>query len=569
MSRFPEVFRTFLKAHVKGHYRTINGKVIHVQDYDNTRPQGRAATLSERTVIGKHKSGTHYLRATDAADADAIQGAAKNLGIEITKRRAGANHHGRIGAYDHFHVEDPNQALAIHEELKKQDKSGSPEMHEPEPTAGQGQKDHGNASAGGNPPKEHFEPIRTRLPNGWNHTEGRDSKGNPLHVVGIDGAILGHGKTKEAAIAMADKATSKDDEKHDNASAGGNPPNKPEAADSRSEAWEASRKADESGTEDAHVAAQKAHEKAAKDAFAEGTPESLKRHARHKSQAAHHRMKGEREPENPAKGEPEAFTKAKAQNWGHHEDFPHGDMREILHKGSSRKPADWDEAAREGEPIKGSDAEIAALKHLHGIHGVHEVPSTDTGMRNGSVFANHPHSKDGNPPMEHIVKDFKGRHFYANTEGTNYARYARPIPDEVAEKAGIKGPKAADEPVTVKPAAESKGYKIPSLDHQGPTANGALAGKSKKIREDAESLSKPGAPMATRHAARASRDAQVHSFAGNHAKAEVAHRKAADAHGTASKTESGGFHTHARIMNQHLALADEHKAMIPKTEPKK
>jgi hypothetical protein len=123
--------RPILKAHTKGHYRTVNGKVVHVQDHDDSRPNGQAATLSQRTAIGKHKSGTAYLRATDSEDGGHIQAAAQKLGIEVTKRRAGANHHGRVGAYDHYHVENPEHAVAIHDELKKKDQAAA-EASDPE-----------------------------------------------------------------------------------------------------------------------------------------------------------------------------------------------------------------------------------------------------------------------------------------------------------------------------------------------------------------------------------------------------------------------------------------------------
>lgn len=48
-----------------------------------------------------------------------------------------------------------------------------------------------------------FDPIVNILPGGYKHLEGRDGRGNPIHGVTIEGAILGYGKTKEAAIKMA------------------------------------------------------------------------------------------------------------------------------------------------------------------------------------------------------------------------------------------------------------------------------------------------------------------------------------------------------------------------------
>lgn len=110
-------FRVLLKAHIKAHYRTVGGKVIYVSDHDDKRPHGQAAALHERTAMGRHADGSTYLRATDAEDAKHIQSAAEQHGISLEKRRRGATHHGRVGAYDHFHVQDPAHAATIMGEL--------------------------------------------------------------------------------------------------------------------------------------------------------------------------------------------------------------------------------------------------------------------------------------------------------------------------------------------------------------------------------------------------------------------------------------------------------------------
>lgn len=105
--------RPLLKAHVKAYYRNLGGKVVYVPDHNDARPEGRDAGLHERTAMGRHTDGSYYLRATDAEDAKAIQASAQKRGIELEKRRRGATHHGRLGAYDHFHVQDPTHAAQI------------------------------------------------------------------------------------------------------------------------------------------------------------------------------------------------------------------------------------------------------------------------------------------------------------------------------------------------------------------------------------------------------------------------------------------------------------------------
>ena len=103
-------------SHHKSYYRVVNGKTVYVGE--GGEGQGRPAELHERTAIGKHKSGTHYLRASDAEDGKQIEAAAKHLDIKTEKRRSGASHFGRVGAYDHHHVSSLQDATAIHAHLK-------------------------------------------------------------------------------------------------------------------------------------------------------------------------------------------------------------------------------------------------------------------------------------------------------------------------------------------------------------------------------------------------------------------------------------------------------------------
>ncbi|MBI3131470.1 MAG: hypothetical protein HYZ13_09105 [Acidobacteria bacterium] len=109
--------RPLMKAHIKAYYRNLGGKIVYVPEHDDTRPDGQPAGLHERTAMGRHHDGTTYLRATDAEDSKTIQAAAEKHSIPLEKRRRGATHHGRVGAYDHFHVTDPTQAATILQEL--------------------------------------------------------------------------------------------------------------------------------------------------------------------------------------------------------------------------------------------------------------------------------------------------------------------------------------------------------------------------------------------------------------------------------------------------------------------
>jgi len=114
-----EIAKAEKVAHVKGHYRHINGKVVYVPDYDKTvHGDHPEATLHQRTVVGE-KKGAGFLRATDSQDRKAIKTAAEALGIEITHvKRAGANHHGRVSAYDHIHFNTAEDAQKVHAALQ-------------------------------------------------------------------------------------------------------------------------------------------------------------------------------------------------------------------------------------------------------------------------------------------------------------------------------------------------------------------------------------------------------------------------------------------------------------------
>jgi hypothetical protein len=97
------------------HYRVINGKTVYVADPSTA--DAPEAGVRERTAIGKFRDGSSYLRATDAEDGRMICKAAQELGIPLQKRRAGAAHFGRIGAYDHFHASTLEEAAMVHAAL--------------------------------------------------------------------------------------------------------------------------------------------------------------------------------------------------------------------------------------------------------------------------------------------------------------------------------------------------------------------------------------------------------------------------------------------------------------------
>jgi hypothetical protein len=106
-------------AHIKAHYRTVNGKVTYIPGYDKTiHGDAPEATLHERTVLGL-KGATGYLRATDADDRKAILDKAKEMGVEHSHvKRSGANHHGRVGAYDVIHFKTGIDAVKVQAALK-------------------------------------------------------------------------------------------------------------------------------------------------------------------------------------------------------------------------------------------------------------------------------------------------------------------------------------------------------------------------------------------------------------------------------------------------------------------
>jgi hypothetical protein len=88
-------------AHVKAHYRIVNGKIVYIPNYDRTvNGEHPSATMHQRTVVGVNQSGQAFIRATDSDDRDLVLSAAHSLGVNpVATRPSGANHHGRQSAY--------------------------------------------------------------------------------------------------------------------------------------------------------------------------------------------------------------------------------------------------------------------------------------------------------------------------------------------------------------------------------------------------------------------------------------------------------------------------------------
>lgn len=94
------------------HFRIINGQTVYIAS--PAASEGEEAGVRERTAIGKFKNGSHYLRAANGEDSRLIVKASQELGIPLQKRRAGASHFGRIGAYDHFHASSAEDVAKVY-----------------------------------------------------------------------------------------------------------------------------------------------------------------------------------------------------------------------------------------------------------------------------------------------------------------------------------------------------------------------------------------------------------------------------------------------------------------------
>lgn len=111
--------RELMKAHVKGHIRVVDGKVVWIKDHEDKRA-GRVAKLHERTTMGQHKTKGVYLRATDKDDAATIAKTFERVtGRKVEGWKGQANHHGELGSFNHFKVKDAEEGARVLAELAK------------------------------------------------------------------------------------------------------------------------------------------------------------------------------------------------------------------------------------------------------------------------------------------------------------------------------------------------------------------------------------------------------------------------------------------------------------------
>jgi hypothetical protein len=77
----------------------------------------KAASIQQRTAMGKHKDGSIYLRSADGDDLSTVKKMADSMGLTYRQRRGGASHFGRIGSYEHLHFDNPGDAARVHASL--------------------------------------------------------------------------------------------------------------------------------------------------------------------------------------------------------------------------------------------------------------------------------------------------------------------------------------------------------------------------------------------------------------------------------------------------------------------
>jgi hypothetical protein len=116
----PEVAKAEGKAHVKSHYRTVNGKVVYIHDYDKaTHGDHPEATLQERTILKQTKHG-HTIQVTDSEDNEKVKAAMTALGVQPhLTQHTGAAHHGLKKAVFQHHFTKEGDAQAVHAMLNE------------------------------------------------------------------------------------------------------------------------------------------------------------------------------------------------------------------------------------------------------------------------------------------------------------------------------------------------------------------------------------------------------------------------------------------------------------------
>lgn len=119
------------QVHTTAHYRTLpTGKVTWVHDFHSGHEianRSREAHLHERTTMHERPNGGATLRATNSTDRVRIQAHARALGIGFMTRRAGANHHGRQGAYDHIDFSSRGDAQRVMNSLVAEHNASHPQ----------------------------------------------------------------------------------------------------------------------------------------------------------------------------------------------------------------------------------------------------------------------------------------------------------------------------------------------------------------------------------------------------------------------------------------------------------
>jgi hypothetical protein len=232
--RFRPKGQTVAKAHVEQHTRVVGGKTVQVSGYD-THMNAANAISKNATMATSHSISKGHEEHAAAADlhkqaAEAHRTAAQHA-PEAWQQRGHEDQANLHGHYASSHAKKAAE-LAPAARAKKT-------------------------------------PIVTELPNGMRHTEGEDSTGQPIHSVSSGGAILGHGKTREEAMEMADRETKAHQEGKASAAT---PDDHTRAADKASRETSAHARG-EAGYEDAHGKAALLHEKAGEahlQAHAEG-----------------------------------------------------------------------------------------------------------------------------------------------------------------------------------------------------------------------------------------------------------------------------------------------------------
>ena len=105
-------------SHTHEHYRVVNGRVQHIQDYDrNLHGDHAAATLHQR-VVHRHEDSdhAHELHVVDAADRRAVEAKAREMGLAThTLARQGGGLHGRRdAAHERVGFANAEQAARVH-----------------------------------------------------------------------------------------------------------------------------------------------------------------------------------------------------------------------------------------------------------------------------------------------------------------------------------------------------------------------------------------------------------------------------------------------------------------------